>query len=73
MVTPGHEYCPAHSNGQTTRKALGDHVLLSPVPIRGGIERKGVINPSRDGDEAASSVLSPTGVGTALRCHAQRG
>lgn len=58
MVSPGDEYSPAHSNGQTTRKDLRDHVLLSPAAIRQGIQRKGVINPSSDGAEVASSVLS---------------
>lgn len=58
MVSPGDEYSPAHSNGQTTRKDLRDHVLLSPAAIRQGIEGKGIINPSSDGAEAPLSILS---------------
>lgn len=58
MVSPGDEYSPAHGNGQTTRKDLGDHVFLSPPAIRQGMARKGVINPSRDGAEVASGMLS---------------
>lgn len=66
MVSPGDEYSPAHGNGQTTRKDLGDHVLLSPPAIRQGMERKSIINPSSGGAEVASSILSWQELGWAL-------
>lgn len=64
MVSPGDEYSPAHSNGQTTSKDPRDRVLLSPTPV----ERKGVINPSSDGAEAASSILVWQGQDRSCRC-----
>lgn len=70
MVSPGDEHGPAHGNGQTTRKDLGDLLRFSArLPSGGEEERKGAVNPSRGG---AGVALAGVGTGSALVAPARK-